>query len=120
MNYAIGLSRAGPVAVITLPSRNEEISPHQDFEDLTNSYSIGMRHTMTNPSQWSQDDRHQAVQSYTDSVGRVPEQSDPSNEPSSSLEDPFRIDLNNQRKEILYHGTKLDMPLWLAQNLLLQ
>jgi hypothetical protein len=82
-----------------------------------------MNHTKTNyTSQSSYDDHPKAVPNYADadSGGRIPGQSeDPSNEPTSSLEDPLRID-SSQRKEILYQGTKLDMPLWLAQHLLLQ
>jgi hypothetical protein len=119
MNYALGLSRAGPIVVISLPSQNDE-TVARSLETPVYPDQREMGDTPISSSR-SQEDPHAAAHTYTNNSDRLLEHSDILHEtpPSSSLEESFRSEFHPS-KEVLFRGTKLDMPLWLAQGLLLQ
>jgi hypothetical protein len=117
MNYVVGLNKAGPIVVISLPSvKRADAFPYSE-EVLMNSLS---RENEDGPV-WSSSSHpsgcvtttHHSME-FDESHDRYPDTS------SSWMGSTKRILKEKEEEDILYCGTKLDLPLWLAQGLLLQ
>jgi hypothetical protein len=108
MNYAVGLSKAGPMVIVSLPQQKDENLHHVE-EDSIDFESKSMKDVPTSSSLANNNEHHTLFK-----------ESDQYSDTSLSLIQPLKMIADKREGDVIYRGTKLDLPLWLAQGLLLQ